>query len=104
MWTTDDQTVAGGYGVIPAVAAGLEELLGRVRACLAGQSPRRHAGAFVVGLLADLPRRNYWTLTAHAGDSSSDGMQHLLAGAVWDEHAVREYVSAEGQGGRPRRP
>jgi hypothetical protein len=33
----------------------------------------------VRGLLADLPRRNYWTLAEHAGDPSPDGMRHLLA-------------------------
>jgi SRSO17 transposase len=47
-------------------------------------------GAFVLGLLADLPRKNCWTIAEHAGQATPDGMQHLLAGAVWDEHAVRD--------------
>jgi hypothetical protein len=46
----------------------------------------------VRGLLADLPRKNCWTLAEHAGDSAPDGMQHLLAGAVWDADAVRDDV------------
>jgi hypothetical protein len=29
--------------------------------------PRRHARAFVLGLLADLPRKNCWTIAKHAG-------------------------------------
>jgi hypothetical protein len=37
--------------------------------------PRRHARAFVLGLLAELPRKNCWTIAEHAGDSTPDGMQ-----------------------------
>jgi SRSO17 transposase len=54
--------------------------------------PRRHARALVLGLLADLPRKNCWTIAEHAGHATPDGLQHLLAGAVWDEHAVRDDV------------
>ena len=39
--------------------------------------PRRRARAFALGLLAELPRVNCWTIAEHAGDSSPDGMQHL---------------------------
>jgi SRSO17 transposase len=52
--------------------------------------PRRRVGAFLLGLLAGLPRTNCWTIAEHAGDASPDGMQHLLAGAVWDAGAVRD--------------
>jgi len=45
---------------------------------------------FVLGLLADLPRKNCWTIVEHAGESSPDGMQHLLARAVWDTDGVRD--------------
>jgi SRSO17 transposase len=45
---------------------------------------------FVLGLLADLPRKNCWTIAEHAGQSSPDGMQHLLARAVWDTDGVRD--------------
>jgi SRSO17 transposase len=48
----------------------------------------------VLGLLADLPRKNCWTIAEHAGDASPDGMQHLLARAMWDEDAVRDDVRA----------
>jgi hypothetical protein len=44
--------------------AGLEELLGRVE-------PRRWARAFVLGLLAHLPRKHCWTLAEHAGAGRS---------------------------------
>jgi SRSO17 transposase len=46
----------------------------------------------VLGLLADLPRKNCWTIAEHAGHATPDGLQHLLAGAVWDEHAVRDDI------------
>jgi SRSO17 transposase len=68
----------------------LDELMGRVAGRFARVEPRRRARAFVLGLLADLPRKNCWTIAEHAGDSSPDGMQHLLGRAVWDEDAVRD--------------
>ena len=40
---------------------------------MAGQGVR-------AGLLADLPRKNCWTIAEHAGEASPHGMQHLLAG------------------------
>lgn len=52
--------------------------------------PRRHAGSFVAGLLAGLPRTNCWTIAEHAGHAGPDAMQHLLAAAVWDEDGVRD--------------
>jgi SRSO17 transposase len=56
--------------------------------------PRRRARAFVLGLLADLPRKNCWTIAEHAGQATPDGMQHLLAGAVWDHDGIRDDVRA----------
>ena len=38
----------------------------------------------MLGPLAGLPRKNCWTIAEHAGDTSPDGMQHLLARARWD--------------------
>jgi SRSO17 transposase len=87
--------VAAGHSVAPARwQAGLDELLGRVAARFGRVEPRRRARAFVRGLLADLPRKNCWTIAEHAGDASPDGMQHLLARAVWDEDGVRDDVRA----------
>jgi len=48
----------------------------------------------VLGLLADLPRKNCWTIAEHAGDPNPDGMQHLLGRAVWDHDGVRDDVRA----------
>ena len=54
--------------------------------------PRRRARAFVLGLLAALPRKNCWTIAEQAGDATPDGMQHLLARARWDADGVRDDV------------
>ena len=101
MWTTEDQTVAAGHSVEVDPAWWqelLDELLGRVAGRFGRVDLRRRARAFVGGLLADLPRKNCWTIAEHAGDPSPDGMQHLLGRAVWDEDAlrddVRDYVTA----------
>lgn len=67
--------------------------------------PRRRTRAFVLGLLAELPRKNCWTIAEHAGDPSPDGMQHLLARAKWDADGVRDdtrcYVIEHLGTGRP---
>ncbi len=44
----------------------------------------------MLGLLAGLPRVNCWTIAEHAGESTPDGMQHLLARASWDTDGVRD--------------
>jgi SRSO17 transposase len=93
--TTEGQTGAAGHSVSLAHwQAGLDELLGRVAGRFPRVEPRRRAKAFVLGLLADLPRKNCWTIAEHAGDTTPDGMQHLLARAVWDEDKVRDDVRA----------
>jgi SRSO17 transposase len=68
----------------------LDELMGRIAGRFVRVEPRRHARAFVLGLLADLPRKNCWSIAGHAGDATPDGMQHLLAGARWDADGVRD--------------
>jgi SRSO17 transposase len=68
--------------------------MGRIAGRFGRVEPRRRARAFVLGLLAGLRRKNCWTLAEHAGDAAPDGMQHLLAGAVWDADAVRDDVRA----------
>ena len=95
MRTTEHHTVAAGHSV--AVEPGrwqamLDDLLGRIAARFGRVEPRRRARAMVAGLLAELPRKNCWTLAEHAGDPTPDGMQHLLARAVWDHEGVRDDV------------
>jgi SRSO17 transposase len=83
--------VAAGHNVGPdAWRDGLDELMGRVAGRFSRVEPRRRAGAFLLGLLAGLPRVNCWTIAEHAGESTPDGMQHLLARASWDTDGVRD--------------
>jgi SRSO17 transposase len=51
---------------------------------------RHRAARFLRGLLADLPRKNCWTIAEHAGERDPHGMQHFLARASWDTDGVRE--------------
>ena len=51
---------------------------------------RRRVRGFVLGLLADLPRKNCWSIAEHAGDRDPHGMQYLLARASWDTDGVRD--------------
>ncbi len=66
--------------------------MARVAGRFARVEPRRRARAFVLGLLADLPRKNCWTIAEHAGDASPAGMQHLLSRASWDADQVRDDI------------
>jgi SRSO17 transposase len=70
----------------------LDELMDRVAGRFSRVEPRRRARAFVLGLLADLPRKNCWIIAEHAGDAAPGGMQHFLARARWDADAVRDDV------------
>ena len=83
--------MAAGPSVDPGRWLGvLDELLARTGSRFRRVEPRRRARAFVLGLLAELPRKNCWTIAEHAGDPSPDGMQHLLARAKWDAGGVRD--------------
>jgi SRSO17 transposase len=68
----------------------LDELMLRIGPRFRRVEPRRRSRAFVLGLLAALPRKNCWTIAEHAGDATPDGMQHLLARARWDADGVRD--------------
>jgi SRSO17 transposase len=72
--------------------AGFDELMARIGSRFRRVESRRRAREFVLGLLADLPRKNCWTIAEHRGDASPDGMQHLLARAKWDADGVRDDV------------
>lgn len=99
MSTSDDQAVAVGHSVEPVRwQAEADRLLGRIAGRFARVETRRRARGFVFGLLADLPRKNCWTIAEYAGEDDPHGMQHLLNRAVWDTDGVRDdlrdYVTA----------
>jgi SRSO17 transposase len=91
--TLDDLVVAAGHSLDPDHWHALvDELMSRTAGRFGRAEPRRRAQAFVLGLIAGLPRKNCWTIAEHAGDASPDGMQHLLERARWDADAVRDDV------------
>ena len=62
----------------------------RIGARFARSEPRRRAVGYIRGLLGDAERKNGWQLAEHLGDTTPDGVQHLLARADWDADAVRD--------------
>ncbi|MFE0915638.1 IS701 family transposase [Streptomyces sp. NPDC058812] len=68
--------------------------MSRIGGRFARVEPRLRARQLVLGLLADLPRKNCWTIAEHTGDTSPDGHQHLLGRAKWDADLVRDDLRA----------
>jgi SRSO17 transposase len=62
----------------------------RIGPRFARSEPRRRAVGYIRGLLSDAERKNGWQLAEHLGESTPDGVQHLLARADWDADAVRD--------------
>jgi SRSO17 transposase len=89
--TSDDQAVAVSHRVEPARwQAEADKLLDRMAGRFVRVETRHRARGFLFGLLADLPRKNCWSIAEHAGDWDPHGMQHLLNRAVWDTDDVRD--------------
>jgi SRSO17 transposase len=86
-----DRVVADHHGIAPERWRSMfENLTGRLACRFTRVEPRRRSRALLLGLLAELPRKNCWTLAEHAGDTSPDGMQHLLSRASWDADQIRD--------------
>ena len=66
--------------------------MARIAGRFARVEPRRRARAFVLGLLAELPRKNCWTIAEYAGDAIPADMQHLLSRASWDADEVPDDI------------
>src|SRR5215212_2401574 len=75
-------------------ARGLDELAARLAPRFARIEPRRHASAYLRGLLTPLERKNGWQLAEAAGDRTPDGMQDFLSRMRWDAEAVRDDLRA----------
>lgn len=69
---------------------GFGDVLNRIGGRFTRHEPRRHAAAMMLGLLADLDRKNCWSIAEHRGARSPDALQHLLSRAVWDADLVRD--------------
>jgi SRSO17 transposase len=66
----------------------LDRLHARIAPRFARPEPRRRALAFLHGILSHTSRKNGWQLAEHAREARPDGMQRLLASAVWDTDGV----------------
>jgi SRSO17 transposase len=72
--------------------ARLDAVVGLIGSRFGRSEPRARVGAYLRGLLAELERKNGWTVAEHAGAVSPDGMQRLLRTADWDVDGVRDDV------------
>jgi SRSO17 transposase len=72
----------------------LTQLHARIAPRFARPEPRRRALAYLQGLLSPIERKNGWQLAEHAREDRPDGMQRLLASAVWDADLVRDDLRA----------
>ena len=68
------------------------ELLELLRPCFARTEPWLQAGKYTAAVMSQIPRRNGWTIAAHAGDRTPDRTQRLLSRAVWDTFAAMGVV------------
>jgi SRSO17 transposase len=68
---------------VPTVTQRLARRFARVEA-------RRHAQAYLWGLLSPVERKNGWQLAEAVGDPTPYALQHLLGRADWDPEAVRD--------------
>src|SRR5213082_1268206 len=89
-----EERPAAEVGAVATWAEGLEAVHARVAPRFARAEPRRRALAYLRGLLSPVERKNGWQLAEQAGETTPDGMQHLLARADWDADAVRDDLRA----------
>jgi hypothetical protein len=69
--------------------------------------PRQRSLAYMKGLLGAVERKNGWQLAEWIGETTPDGVQHLLERAQWDADAARDVLRQYGHcqvaGGKMRR-
>jgi SRSO17 transposase len=88
---TEDGAVAAAHSVDPdRWWTGFGEVRDRIAARFTRHEPRRRAASLMLGLMADLGRKNCWSIAEHRGDRTPHGLQHLLSRAVWDADGVRD--------------
>jgi len=74
--------VAAGHSVGPGGwDAETDRLLDRMAGRFPRVETRCRAGKFVLGLLADLPRKNCWAIAEHAGDRDPQARDGAGGGA-----------------------
>lgn len=93
MWNNETAAVAAAHRVDPdRWQAAFSEVVDRIAPLFVRYEPLRHAAGLILGLLSGLDRKNCWTIAEHRGHATPDGLQHLLARAVWDADAARDVL------------
>ena len=91
VWNNEYAAVAAAHSVDPdRWWTGFGEIRDRIAARFSRHEPRGHAASLMLGLLADLGRKNCWSIAEHRGDQSPDALQHLLSRSVWAADGVRD--------------
>lgn len=83
--------------LVAALTAAAEEVpmvAQRLAPRVARSEARRHAQAYLWGLLSPVERKNGWQLAAVVGDRTPYAIQHLLGRADWDPDVVRDDLRA----------
>ncbi|QPQ89116.1 IS701 family transposase (plasmid) [Burkholderia gladioli] len=70
----------------------LESLHRRLGDLFKRPEPRQRSLAYLKGLMSTVERKNGWQLAEWIGESTPDGVQHLLERAQWDVHAARDLL------------
>jgi SRSO17 transposase len=93
VWNNETAAVAAAHRVDPdRWQAAFSEVVDRIAPLFVRYEPLRHAAGLILGLLSGLDRKNCWTIAEHRGHATPDGLQHLLARAVWDADAARDVL------------
>jgi len=91
VWNIENAAVAAAHSVNPhRWWDGFGEVIDRISGRFSRYEPRRRAARLMLGLVSGLDCKNCWTIAEHRGDATPDGLQHLLARAVWDTDGVRD--------------
>jgi SRSO17 transposase len=89
--TTEIAAVAAAHSVDPdRWWTEFSAVIDRIAPRFARYEPLRHAAELMLGMVSGLDRKNCWTIAEHRGDTSPDGLQHVLSRAKWDAEAVRD--------------
>ena len=91
MKTTEYAAVTAAHSVDPARwQTEFSAVIDRIAPRFRRYEPLRHAGELMAGMVSGLDRKKCWTIAEHRGDTTPDGLQHLLARASWDAEEVRD--------------
>jgi SRSO17 transposase len=75
-------------------AIGLSALHQRIARHFVRAEPRQLAYDYLRALLSPIERKNGWQIAEHVGAATPDGVQRLLATALWDADQVRDDLRA----------